>query len=492
MLVLSPSNIREVSVYEHTPYKRVIFLMSANEIQDGSLSQLWKISSSLMISFFSMVAMAFCDRLFLANYSASALSAAASAGTLFWAGNFFIVTLCSMAEVFVAQYNGAKKYEKLGEVPWQMIWLTLFSSIFFFLLATVGADLFQTLGFFNSSEVCYYKWNHLFSPVYALLAAISAFFIGQGKTQIIKWMAILGNLINIALDPLFIFGVDGWIPSMGIKGAAIATGIGVIIQVVILGILFLSPENQRTFGTNRWKFDFSTFWQTLRVGISPGVFVIIELVGWALFYKMMVRISSHHILVASITQSILILLMFFGLGLEKGAAAIAGNLIGAKRFHEVKQVFYSGLILCLLFAGILTLILIGFPDPIINWFFYNPGALEGEFMFSRDLILETKSAIKFGMGTLIFYLTFENIRYLLSGLLISYGDSLFLLIAGAGSIWLFMLIPTYFFMSHIKTHIHISYLIWIAYSLLSCLFLYLRFLRGKWRENTLIEEPSIS
>jgi len=419
--------------------------MTTNEIRDGSLGQLWKISSSLMVSFFSMVAMMFCDRLFLANYSVSALSAAASAGTLWWAGNFTFVTLCAMAEVFVAQYNGAKRYNMLGEPVWQMIWLSLFSSIFFFLLGTLGGDLLHQAGFFNSEEVLYYKWNNFFSPCFALLAAISAFFIGQGKTKIIKWMAILGNAVNIILDPLFIFGVEGWIPRMGIKGAAIATGIGVMIQVVILAFLFLRQDNQKLLGAGKWRFKIAPFWKCLKVGLPPAIFVTLELIGWSVFYKMMEAISPVHILVASITQSILILLIFFAMALEKGGAAISGNLIGAKKVHEVKQVFKSGLILSLIFAAILAVVLIGFPDYIIAWFFKNPAALEGDFAFSPELMLSAKSAIKFALAILVLYLTFENIRFLLCGILTSAGDTLFLMITGVLSIWIFMLLPTYFF-----------------------------------------------
>ncbi|MCB1083507.1 MAG: MATE family efflux transporter [Simkania sp.] len=464
--------------------------MKTNEIREGSLSQLWKISSSLMVSFFSMVAMMFCDRLFLANYSASALSAAASAGTLFWAGNFMIVTLCAMSEVFVAQYNGAKRYNKLGEPVWQMIWLAIFSSIFFFCLGTFGSNQLYNFGFFNADEVLYFKWNNFFAPAFSLLAAISAFFIGQGKTQIIKWMAILGNVVNIVLDPLFIFGVKGWIPEMGIKGAAIATGLGMIIQILVLGAIFLRQSNREFFGTNDWKFKTGPFWKVLKIGLPPAFFVMFELIGWALFYKMMERISPKHILVTSVTQSVLLLLIFFGLAIEKGAAAVAGNLIGAKLLHEVKRVFKSGVVLSLSFAGVLAVVLIGFPNYLIEWFFHNPAALEGDFVFSPELLLSAKSAIKFALAVMVFYLMFENIRFLLGGMLTAAGDTMFLMIAGAGSIWLFMLAPTYFFMVKTQANVEVAFYIWMFYSVVTALILYIRFSMGKWREKHLIDDSS--
>ncbi|MCP5505246.1 MAG: MATE family efflux transporter, partial [Chlamydiales bacterium] len=177
--------------------------MSTNEIHDGSLRQLWKVSSGLMVSFLSMVAMMFVDRLFLSYYSTDALSAATSSGTLFWAGNFLWVTLAAMAEVFVAQYNGSKQYQKLGEPVWQMIWLSGISLIFFVSLGSFGSQFFLESGFMNQSEIEYFRWNNYFAPFLTLLTALSAFYIGQGKTGIIKWLGVIGNGVNVLLDPLF-------------------------------------------------------------------------------------------------------------------------------------------------------------------------------------------------------------------------------------------------------------------------------------------------
>jgi len=463
--------------------------MSTNEIHEGSLKALWKVSASLMISFLSMVAMMFFDRLFLAYYSTSALTAAASAGNLYWAGCFMWVTLAAMAEVFVAQYNGAKRYEKLGQPAWQMIYLSGASVIFFFILGHFGSELFYQSGLMNHDEMTYYRWNNYFAPLLTLMTAISAFYIGQGKTSIIKWLGLLGNGVNIILDPLFIFGYKGWIPSMGIKGAAIATGIGISVQVVIIAALFLRRKNWETFGTNDYRFKPALFWKCLKVGLPPAIFVLFELLGWTGFYMMMRQISSEHILVCSVTQSILILFIFFGLGLEKGAAAVAGNLIGAKKLDEVKQVLKSGVKLCLGFSLVLAVFLIGIPDLILEWFFKNPTALSsGEFTITPDALIQVKGAIKFAMAILVVYLTMENIRFLLSGLLTSAGDTLFLMVAGACSIWFFLLVPTYVFVLKPQGSIYTAFYIWLFYSMISSGIYALRFFHGKWKQKHLIEE----
>src|SRR5579872_2631850 len=94
---------------------------------EGSIRELWTVSYPLMISTLATLFMLFTDRIFLAHYSLSALNASVNAGTLAWAfmGGFSMIT--AMSEVFVAQYNGARQYLRIGAPVWQMIWLSLFS-----------------------------------------------------------------------------------------------------------------------------------------------------------------------------------------------------------------------------------------------------------------------------------------------------------------------------------------------------------------------------
>ena len=462
-------------------------------IHSGSLRSLWKISFSLMISFLSATAMMFFDRLFLAYYSTSALTAATSSGTFFWAGCCLWMAVAGIGEVFVAQKNGAKEYAKLGAPVWQMTYLALLSICFFLVLSHFGSLFFYTRGILNIDEYTFYRWNNLFAPLLIFFSAFASFYIGQGKTSIIKWLALIGNGINIILDPILIFGVSGWIPSMGIKGAAIATGSGLFVQVFIIAAMFLHQKNRKKFGTNDFRFQPQLFIRCIKIGLPPAIFIFFELLGWTTFYVMMKKISSHHLIVSSIAQTILIFFFFFAMGLEKGAAAIAGNLIGAKKFDEIKKVFRSGITLSLIFALVLTLFLVGFPETIFNWFFKSPQALSfSELNMHITQLPAVKTSVKFAMAILVIYLTFENIRYLIAGILQAAGDTLFTMLAGSFSIWFFLLLPTYFFILKPQANIEKAFYIWLIYSLVSTLLFAFRFFQGEWKKKNLFEKESYS
>src|ERR1700722_1672002 len=116
--------------------------MTLTKYREGSLGELWSMAFPLMISSFSILLMLFVDRLLLARYSTEALNAAVNAATLGWSFVFSWFVLTNISEVFVAQHNGAKRYQEFGAPVWQMIWVALGSILFFIPMAYWGSDLF--------------------------------------------------------------------------------------------------------------------------------------------------------------------------------------------------------------------------------------------------------------------------------------------------------------------------------------------------------------
>jgi MATE family multidrug resistance protein len=457
------------------------------DLKNGSVREVWKVSYPMMVSFFSMMFMIFIDRIFLSWYSTESFNAATTAGTLAWGFILAWTTLASMSEVFVAQYNGAKKHDLIGSPVWQTIWLTILS-VFFYL--PIGYFLTPLIYDINtqSSEYHFFQILIYSGPIFAFIPAIGGFYIGRGKTSIMQWMAILGNLVNIVLDPLFIFGYKDLIPSMGIKGAAYATAIGSLVEAVLLFWLFTRKKHRTSFGTSNYKFEKSLFFQTLKVGLPPAIFVALEIIGWSLFYHFMSTISPLHIFVASVCQTILILFLFFGMGLEKGTIALAGNFIGAGERNKISTVLTSGFKLASLFTLISSIFLIIFPDPMIDWFLQNPTMLDPSMNFSQLNIIEAKKLIRIGLAFITFYIFLENLRWILNGILTAAGDTLFLLISGAISVWFLLLVPTYLFIVLPKANIAYSFVIWIVYSASACIIVFTRFLKGGWKEKNLVSE----
>jgi multidrug resistance protein, MATE family len=453
--------------------------MTLTKYEEGSFRELLSIAMPLMLSSFSVMLMLFVDRLLLAHYSTAALTSAVKASTLGWALLFGWVVLANITEVFVAQYHGAKQLNRMGEPVWQMLWLALASLLFFIPMAYWGGEWLYGSSPETEMERIYISWMMLFGPTFAAYGALSGFFVGQGKTKLITILAIVANVINALLDVCLIFGIEGIVPALGIKGAAIATSIGSLFQMSVLLFFFLKRDNRVKFGTGNYYFKPQAFWQCFKIGSPGAVFALVEILGWAIFYNMMTTISQDHITIAGICQSLVILLFFFGEGVSKAATAIVGNLIGAKRTWFIPQVFKSGLKIQLLFLGVMLCLFALFHQILIDQFLPNA---------TPEYIASIEGTLMNCLYASLFYVFFEGVRWLLSGILTAAGDTTFLLIAGSLSVWILLVAPVYFFVVKTQASVEIAIYFWLLFSIGAILIYYGRYISSPWKNKSIITE----
>ena len=446
--------------------------MSLTKYEEGSFRELLSMSCPLMFASLSVMMMTFFDRWFLAHHSTDAHNAAVGATTLGWAFIFGGISLANVAEVFVAQYNGAKIRHRLGEPVWQMIWFSLFSLLFFIPLSVWGTEFIYGHGSSSALERDYFGCMVLFGPFYCLNGALSGFFIGQGKTRLVTILMVVANVFNVLLDWALIFGVDSWIPAMGVKGAAIATSMAVVFQCIVLGCIFFNAKNRQECGTSNFHFKGKVLWDCLRIGFPISIFMVSEVLAFAAYYALMKNMGAFHITVTGICQTILILFLFFPEGINKATAAIVGNMIGAGRSHLVNQTMKAGLFLNGMFlVALLSVFVLCMPLII------------GQFLPLADplFIVEIEGSLGTCLILVAFYLFFEGIRMQYAGVLMAAGDSIFLFLTGALSVWVVMLLPIYFFVVLQGASVEAAVSIVVLYSIILSVIYFIRVQRGKWR-----------
>jgi multidrug resistance protein, MATE family len=439
----------------------------------GSLRELWTISMPLMLSLMSGSLMLFLDRLLLARFSIDALNACVNATVIAAVLQFAFLTTSAIAEVFVGQYNGAGQYKKIAQPVWQMIWFSLLTSLIFLPLGAFAGPLFFFDSIYAHLEIQYFKWLMYFGPIFCLSAALSAFYIGRGSVNFVTSVVILANLLNVTLDLVLIFGVEPYIPSLGIAGAAIATGISQLLQCVILFTGFMSKKYRLLFDTSNWAFDKKCFMQCLKIGLPNSIAHTLEIIAWAVFFRMMTMAGNEHITVVAICQSIFMLFTFIAEGISKGATAIAANAIGAQRWDLVWKLFRSGVKFYLQAFLILGLILVVDPGPLIDWFIGGDPTTA-----SNQAVREVAISACVWMWV---YFLFDGIHWLVVGLLTAAGDTKFVLWIGGFSAWIFAIVPIYYFIIVMGHQADIAWLITAFYACAACMIYLWRFKTEKWR-----------
>ena len=314
------------------------------------------------------MAMIFVDRLMLVKFSLDAHDGAIEAVNVGWAFQSGWIALTGITQVFVAQYFGAKQYHMLSRPVWQMIWFSLCSFLFFVPLA------YWCPGMLFDCEMkkSYLFWMLLFIPFQGMFSALCGYFIGQKRMSITVQVVLFGNILNFILAYLLIFGFAARIPSLGITGAIIATDIALFCQVCVLFTVFcLKSKKAENHEYSNLRFDFELFKKCFVVGLPNALFIVLETIGWSLFYAMMSSMGHVHITVAGIVQNVLILSFFFADGLWKAVATLSGNAIGASKPDLIPKIVKSACLLMTIFCLCLGLFLWSMKSVIMHWFLYD-------------------------------------------------------------------------------------------------------------------------
>ena len=335
---------------------------------DGKqLGLLLQIALPLIIStgFFSL--QLFIDRTLLFAYSSDSAAAAMSAGTAFWTMICFPTGLIGYVYVFVAQYYGAKREERIGVAVWQAFWLTLCITPFF----VIGWWLMPKLFIFSehpeniiSLETSYFRWMIWAAPSTVLTAAMAGFFSGLGKTTVVMATDILCTLINVVLSIVLVFGI-GPFPEMGIDGAALATVISSWVHIPILGIAMFRPKNLSQYGLLSWGWDRELIWRMIRYGWPAGVQMLSEA---GAFFIIMLKVGKLGELPAAATTLALgvnILAFVPMMGLSQALGVLVGQHLTEGKVELAVRTVRTCLLISAIYTTGFALVYWFFPDQVL-------------------------------------------------------------------------------------------------------------------------------
>jgi Na+-driven multidrug efflux pump len=125
----------------------------------------------------------------------------------------------------------------------------MFAAIFYVSIGYFSKYLNLIPECYAKDGVAYQQLLTYFCWMPGLAAAFTGFFIDCGQTKITTTIVIIRNLLNAVLDYLLFLGFRGMIASLGCKGAAMATVISEIVQILILAVGFWSSKNKQHFNT---------------------------------------------------------------------------------------------------------------------------------------------------------------------------------------------------------------------------------------------------
>lgn len=233
------------------------------------------------------------------------------------------------------------------------------------------------LGLFTSdAETISYgtQYSHivfLFSIVITVGVCFEKIFQAVGRMKISMAGMMIGCLANIILDPMLIFGI-GCFPKLGIKGAALATGIGQGITLVFYIIVFLKSSMPVQIKLKRSMIDSRICKRLYTVGIPATLNMALPSLLITALNGILAEFSQMYVLILGIYYKLQTFIYLTTNGIVQGIRPLVGYNYGAGEQARVKRIHQTALLLSALIMALGTVLCLILPKHLIGLFSSNP------------------------------------------------------------------------------------------------------------------------
>lgn len=288
------------------------------------------------------------------------------------------------AAAYLTNCQGKKDTKAASRAIGNSIILTLIISLILTLITVFLAE--PLLNMFGATEQNfglakdYILIVGSFFPVFIFTNMFTSIIRADGSPNFSMFCILSGALLNIALDPLFIYVFD-----MGIKGAAWATVSGQIISLIFI-VYYMFKTKTFKLDKDSFKPDFNNTSKAIKIGISSFItqisIVIVTIVlnvSLKKYGEMSLYGSDIPQAIFSVLTKVYSIVVNVVVGIVLGGQPIIGYNYGAKKYSRVKKTYKYILITTLGVGIIATIFSVGFPDLILGIFGSTDNELYMEF-----------------------------------------------------------------------------------------------------------------
>lgn len=207
-------------------------------------------------------------------------------------------------------------------------------------------------------------WGNILTHIYY---GLNSMLRSIGHPKIAMYATILAVVVNIILDPIFIFVLD-----MGVRGAALATMISQLVSVIIELVIFLNPKEVIYFHRGIWRLKRDITMRALGIGTAPflmhmaACFVVIVLNNQLKRYGGDMAIATF-----GMTNRFMFFFAMIIMGLNQGMQPIVGYNYGAKLFDRMVRALKLTAMCATCVMGVLWLFGLIWPEGFIRLFTHD-------------------------------------------------------------------------------------------------------------------------
>ena len=347
-----------------------------NQFQSNPSRALWTLAIPMMAgmgiqTFYNIV-----DMIFIGRLGGDAIAGIAFNMPLFFLALGLTMGIGTGVTASIARFIG--KNDKAGadnSAEHAIIIAFLISLILFIVVVLFGKSILSVFG--ASGSILFLAWDYLRVLSIGLpFMVFSGFFrsilAGEGDMKFPMMVAGLGTVLNIFLDPIFIFDLEnlgGIGLGMGIKGAAMATVISqCTVFTIFIYMLFIKEHAYITFRIKDFSFSSEIIWDIIKVGLPASLSMIVMAVGQGVFNKILIYFSSNTVAAYQVAGRIDMLVFLPIFSIAASLTTLVGMFYGAKNFDILRYTIKYGITAAFSITVLMSFLLYIFASNVIGFF----------------------------------------------------------------------------------------------------------------------------
>jgi MATE family multidrug resistance protein len=427
---------------------------AAEGVSRGPLAELLAIALPTVATMTSYTLMQFVDKLMVSRVGPEPIyvGAQGNGGLAAFVPIACVMGFLTVINTYVSQNLGAGRPDRAPAYAWTGIWWSLIAAVLLIPYALLLPDLFALMrstvadpdalaAIVRRDQLAADYGRILILGAFFTMACrgVAQFFYGMHKPWVTLVAGLCGNVINLFLNAVFIYGPDPLVTDipaldaplraaasfagalgidpMGVPGAALSTVIATAIELSIPMAIFLSPKFNRLYRTRAaWRPSLPHFKDIARIGWPGAAMFGNEMICWAFFMVYLVgEFGPLHSTAGWIAHQYMSISFMPAVGLSIAVTAVVGKCMGAKRPADAARRAWLGVRIALAYMGLCGLVFVLFRHDLIALFI--PEATPRE-----DVERVVALGSKFLIATAAFQL-FDALAMVISGALRGAGDT---------------------------------------------------------------------
>lgn len=368
----------------------------SNELLSGNLKMnLIKLALPTSIGFALQSMYDMVDIYWIGKISASAVAGVTVFSTIFWIVIVLNEIIGSSSISLITQSYGKNDMDRTKKILEQTLTFKILVAI---IAAIIIAIILEPLLWFFSEDESVVKaaldYGYIrifFLPImfasYSVNTALRC--LGDSKTPM--KMMIFSSLVNIILDPIFMFDTIPYtnIPGLGLGvfGAALATVTSTVVAfgmgffILIRGKAKINIDVKGLFRLD-WEIDK----KLLTIGLPNGIEILMRNLSSMITLKFVSIYGTNTVAAMGIGSKLLHFAFTPISGMSSGLSTMVGQALGADEIHKAKEVARFSALVDVVMMGIFSLIAIIFPEQIMKLFITEKEVVEIGITMIRILI----------------------------------------------------------------------------------------------------------